>query len=400
MARSIKLIIMTTVPESLFFFADHIENAKARGLEVHVLSSPGPYLQKLVHRVDVVPHELPMHRGMSPVRDMVAIFKTWRLLRTTRPDIVHAATPKAGFIGMIAAWMNQVPIRILHILGLRFMTTTGVKKWLLRSSERVACALCHRVICVSHSVRQTALAERICKPEQVSVLARGSVNGVDAVRYSPGGSAERLRLRQELGIPVGAFVVGYVGRLVADKGLRELTKAWQNLRHTGHTMHLVIVGRFETHDPLPEGITRILMNEPSITLVGEVGDTVQVYRAIDLLVLPTYREGFPLVLLEAAAMGLPVVASSVTGCVDAVQDGITGTLVPPRNAAALAQAIGRYAKDDALRKLHGTAARDRVQRDFRPEDIAKALWQEYERLMLSKQSNAGAAEGLRRRLSM
>ncbi len=381
MPETLKLMIITTVPESLFFFADHVENAKAHGLEVHVLSSPGPFLQKFVRQLTVVPHELPMYRGMSPLRDLVAIFKLWSLLRTIRPDIVHAATPKASLIGMIAAWMNKVPIRILHILGLRFMTTTGIKKWLLRLSERVACALSHRVICVSHSVQQVVTAERICKSERVSVLAKGSVNGVDAARFCPGGSEARLRLRQELGIPGTAFVVGYVGRVVADKGLKELAMAWQGLRITFPTMHLLIVGRFEPQDPLPAGINQLLVSDPLIHLAGEVRDAVHVYRAIDLFVLPTYREGFPVVLLEAAAMGLATVASSVTGCVDAVQDGITGTLVPPYDSGALAQAIGRYAKDEALRKRHGTAARERVQRDFRPQDVARALWQEYEGLM-------------------
>lgn len=385
MSQNLRLVLITTVPVSLLFFTDHIANAKARGLEVHVLSSPGHHLRKLAEAEKVVPHEVQMYRGISPLRDLVAIFKTWRVLRTIRPDIVHAATPKGGLIGMIAASMNKVPIRIFHILGFRFVTTTGVKRWLLCLSERVACALCHKAICVSNSIQQVAIEERICKPAKASVPAKGSVNGIDAARFSPGGSEERIRCRGKFGIPEGAFVVGYVGRVVRDKGLMELVMAWQNLRISFPTMRLLIAGWFESQDPLPSEIEQLLRSDPSIYLAGEVSEILNVYKAIDLLVLPTYREGFPLVLLEAAAMGLPAVATSVSGCVDAVQDGITGTLVPPYDSAALADAIGRYAQDEALCTRHGMAARDRVLRDFRSEDVASALWYEYEHLMEKQQ---------------
>jgi glycosyltransferase involved in cell wall biosynthesis len=253
---------------------------------------------------------------------------------------------------------------------------------LLAGSERVSCALAHRVICVSNSIREVALEEGLCDPRKITVLLGGSGNGVDAAgRFDPAALAEgaRQRARERLGIPPTALVIGFVGRVVRDKGVVELAAAWTALRDEHPELHLLLVGPFEAQDPLPASVERVLRADARVHLAGMDWNTPPLYAAMDVVALPTYREGFPNVPLEAAAMRLPVVATRIPGCVDAVRDGVTGTLVAARDPGALANALRAYLRDPELRDRHGRAGRDRVLREFRSEAIWEAIHQEYRR---------------------
>ncbi|HYW06546.1 MAG TPA: glycosyltransferase family 4 protein, partial [Longimicrobium sp.] len=302
-----------------------------------------------------------------------------------RPHIVHSHTPKGGLLGMMAAWMNRVPVRIYHIRGLPLMTATGRRRTLLRWTERVACSLAHQVLCVSHSVRDVAVAEGLCPPDKIRVLLGGSGNGVDATgRFDPArNAAARAELRVKHSIPADAEVLGFVGRVVRDKGIVELAVAWAVLRDEFPSMHLLLVGPLEPQDPVPPATLEALRADPRVHFVGPA-DSAPYYAAMDLLVFPTYREGFPNVPLEAAAMGLAVVATRIPGCVDAVADGETGTLVPAADGVALAGAVRAYLRDPALRMAHGRAGRERALRDFGQEAIWTALHAEYLRLLTAR----------------
>jgi glycosyltransferase involved in cell wall biosynthesis len=237
------------------------------------------------------------------------------------------------------------------------------------------------VLCVSHSLRDEALSAGIARAEKITVFLHGSGHGVDATgRFDPRATPDaRHEVRARFGIPRDAVVVGFVGRIVRDKGLVELVRAWELLRDRYPALHMLVAGGFEPQDPVPPDVEAVLRNDARIHLAGWTTDTPPLYAAMDLLTLPTYREGFPNVPLEAGAMSLPVVATRVAGCVDAVEDGVTGTLVPPRDAAALASAIAAYIDDPALGNAHGQAGRDRVLRDFRREPLWDALHAEYQR---------------------
>jgi len=268
--------------------------------------------------------------------------------------------------------------------GRPLTTAPGLKRFLLRWSEKVSCRLAHQVLCVSHSLREEAVAARLCPPDKIKVLRAGSINGVDATgKFDPAqiGPQVREKIRVQYGIPLDALVVGFVGRVVRDKGLAELVEAWQVLRDEFPMLHLLVVGPFEPQDPVPPAVEKVLWSDPRIHRTGRVLDTAPLYAAMDLVVLPTYREGFGLVAIEAAAMELPVVATRIPGCVDAVQDGITGTLVPVRDGLALAVACRRYLRDSELGLRHGQAGRQRVLRDFQPEALWEAMFQEYVRLL-------------------
>ena len=384
--QAVSLTHITTIPESFGLLAGQIPYMLARGIAISAISSPGEALDALAQREGVPVYAVPMARRITPVEDLTAVWRIYRVLRRIRPMIVHAQTPKGGLLGTIGAWLARVPIRVYHIRGLPLTTATGLRRTILRATERVACKLATQVLCVSHSIRDVAVAERLCDASRINVLRGGSGNGVDARgRFDP----ERVRperdaMRALLGIPTDAIVAGFVGRIVRDKGMIELVDAWSVLREEFPNLHLLVVGRFEEQDPIPQYVEETLRTDARIHVVPWWNDMPSLYAAMEIVVLPTYREGFPNVPLEAAAMELPVVSTTVPGCVDAVQGGVTGTLVPARDATELATAIRAYVREPERRRAHGYAGRQRVLRDFQQHDIWDALRGEYERLLRAK----------------
>ncbi len=382
-----RLVHITTVPQSLSFLSGQVGYMKGKGIDVHAVSSPGKELAAFGQREGMAVYSVEMPRRIAPLRDLVSLWRLSVILRRIRPDLVHAHTPKGGLLGTIAAWLARVPVRLYHIHGLPYMTAKGPRRWLLQWTERVSCSFAHRVLCVSRSIRDVAVTERICPCQKIEVLLAGSINGVDSQgRFNPATKGEHMmrQLRESFEIPQDAPVIGFVGRIVRDKGVVELIEAWNTLCEEYPSLHMLVVGRFEPQDPVPSDVECILRGTERIHLAGQIEDPSALYAIMDIVVLPSYREGFGLIALEAAAMALPVVATRIPGCVDAVVDGQTGSLVPPRDAWALAQAIHRYLEDPALRRRHGLAGRERMLRDFRQEVMWEALYQEYVRLLREK----------------
>lgn len=380
----VKVLYITTVPESLGFLKGQAQYLQSRGVTVYALSSPGKALEKYAVTESVPVYAVNMPRRITPLHDLVAVIRIWNTLRRLRPQVVHALTPKAGLLGMISARLARTPVRIYHVLGLPMMTAKKTKRRLLRLTEKTSCLLANQVLCVSHSMREVLTENSLCPIQKVKVLANGSINGVDSEKtFNPArlDTAMRCRIREEYGVPADANVIGYLGRVVRDKGLIELSQAWQMIASRDSNSHLLIVGQSESQDPLPAEVQHYLNTEPRIHMIGYVEDSVPFYRAMDVLVLPTYREGFPVAPLEAAAMELPVVATRIPGCVEAVDDGATGILVPPYNAQALAKAIQVYLDDPELRRRHGQAGRKRVLRNFQPQLIWQSIYDEYKRLL-------------------
>lgn len=382
-----KLTHITTVPVSLGFIRGQAPFMRKRGIDVSVVSSPGELLTRFAEEERVPVEAVPMSRSITPIGDVRAIYTLVGVLRNLQPEVVHAFTPKGGLLGMISAFVARTPIRIYNILGFPYMSATGPKRLLLKSTERISCRLAHRVFCISNSIRDVAIADGICPAEKMVVLGQGSINGLDASgRFSPARYPLEARhaLRQSLGIETDDVVIGFVGRIVGDKGIHELSAAWAVLRERNPRAVLVLVGPLESQDAVSPSILRTFDTDPRVIQVGSVDDPAMYYAIFDILTLPSYREGFGYVLLEAAAMEVPTVASRIPGCVDAVEDGVTGTLVPMRDADALAEAIRMYLDDPELRERHGKAGRERVLREFRQEVIWEATYQEYCRLLREK----------------
>jgi glycosyltransferase involved in cell wall biosynthesis len=355
-----------TVAKSLGFLRGQIGFMKERGVEVSAIASPDDGLEAFGRLEGIRTYAVEMPRRITPVRDVVALVRLWRRLRRLRPDIVHAHTPKGGLLGTVAAALARVRVRIYHIHGLPLLTAKGYRKSLLRW-------------------RDEAVREGLCPAVKIRVLRSGSINGVDSRGYfNPGrfGETDRLEVRRRFGIDPGAPVVGFVGRVVRDKGVRELVKAWKMVRSAIPNARLLVIGEFEEQDSPGRDTIEAMESDRSLCLAGKVtSGMAPFYAAMDLLALPTYREGFPVTAMEAASMGLPVVATRVPGCVDAVEDGVTGTLVPVRDAEALAGALERYLLDEELRREHGAAGRARMTRDFGQAEMWNEVHAQYERLL-------------------
>lgn len=382
--RPIRLLHVTTIPLSLMFLRGQVGFMKEHGFEVTAISSPGPELERFGAEQAVATLAVPMARRIAPLADLVSLFRLWRAISRLRPDIVHAHTPKAGLLGMTAATLARTPVRLYHLRGLPLETARGFKRRLLAAAERLSCRLARRVLAVSPSLRQVALREGLCPPEKIRVLAGGSGNGVDALgRFSPErfDVALRASLRASWRLPEGAPVLGFVGRLVRDKGVVELAQAWAALASRMPNLHLLLVGPEEPEDAVPPAILQGLRDHPRVRWLGLVENAAACYAVMDVVALPSYREGFPNVPLEAAAMGLPVVATGVAGCVDAVADGETGTLVSPGDAAGLAAAVERYLVDPPLAADHGRRGRARALTDFAQERIWRELETTYRELL-------------------
>ncbi len=382
-----RLVHIMTVPQSLRFVSGQVGYMRARGVETHAVSSPGPALAEFGRHEECHVYAVEMPRRITPLQDCLALWRLCRYLRTIRPQIVHAHTPKGGLLGMLAARLAGVPVRIYHMHGLPLVTASGFRRKLLMATEAVSCRVASQVLCVSRSVRAMAVSLGLSPAEKIQVLLQGSCNGIDATTaFNPNLMDPLVRhdTRARYGIPADATVIGFVGRLALAKGLVELAEAWDRLRLEYPALHLLLIGPDEPGDPPPAEVLERFRCDPRVHMRGENWDTPPLYMAMDILALPTHREGFPVVLLEAAAMALAIVATRVTGCVDAVQDDVTGILVEGHNGEALAAGLRRYLDDPGLRQRHGAAARTWILREFSDKDMRVAIHQEYVRYLGEK----------------
>jgi glycosyltransferase involved in cell wall biosynthesis len=389
--HDVRILHVTTAAKTLGFLAGQVAFMRRHGFSLY---SAGGEACGIPKDWPVPFSTVEMTRRITPFRDCIAILRLIILIKRIRPTIVQGHTPKGGLLAMIAATLSGVPIRIFQVHGLPHVAAHGMRRRLLVLATRVACSLAHSVFCVSHSMHKILLDERLCSPEKAGVLGNGSSGGVDASKLDPAiySPAARNEFRSALGVSQRAVVLVFAGRIVRDKGIAELVRAWQELRSRFSDLHMVVAGESESQDPIPPGTRKVLGSDARIHLLGVCRDMPRVYSACDIVVLPTYREGFPNVLLEAAAMGLPSVATRVPGCTDAVVDGVTGTLVPPYDSGALASAIAKYVTNIDLRRQHGAAGRARVLRDFQPEIIYHEVHRRYCDLLLSS-AEARARKG-------
>jgi glycosyltransferase involved in cell wall biosynthesis len=357
---------------------------KGKGFSVSAICSPGNTLEEFRDREGVVVHTVEMARRITPMRDLVSVLAIFRRLRQLQPAIVHAHTPKGGLLGMLASFGARSAVRIYHIHGLPYMTATGARRFLLQSTERIACGLADRVYCVSPSIQETAVRDKLVSAKKARTLRNGSINGIDAEnKFNPAKvpDCEQAEIRQRYGLEEGRQVIGYLGRIVRDKGITELAEAWFGLRDKYPAADLLMVGPVEQENPVPLEIMDLLRADSRVYFTGPVLNPVPLYALMDLLVLPSYREGFGLAAIEAAAMEKPVVASRIPGCIDAVENGKTGLLVPARDASALRLAIATYLDDGNLREAHGKAGRQRVKKLFGQKEMWEALHAEYLQLL-------------------
>ena len=370
---------------------------KSQGYRPILIAPAGPAVEQMAAKesVEFIPVEI--EREIRLVADLLALGRLIRVFHRLKPDIVNAGTPKAGLLGTLAGWFCRVPVRIYTLRGFRHESAGTALRLLLMSLERVICRLAHRVICISPSLMSLGLSDRIIPPGKPLLIGAGSSNGIDLERFSPGrfDAAAREALRRELGLGEADLVVGFVGRLNPRKGVAELVRAWGALRRRHSGAKLLLVGPPEEVDQLPGDVQEALESDASILKTGFVDDVERYFAIMDLFVLPTYAEGFGNVLIQAAAMALPIVTTDVTGVRNAVKGGHNATLVPARDTDALGRAIETYMCDKALRRRHGTQGRAWVETNFDRKMIWQGLSDLYARLLkLRRQSGGGTARAI------
>lgn len=368
-----RILLVATVPSTLWAFYRHLPGVlRNTGIEVSIASSPGRELVYFSKEYGVETHAVCLTRRVSPFLDLRAVLQLVRLLRTHRYDLVHAFTPKAGLVAMIAARLVAVPHRIYSMLGLPLETARGLSRLMLRSAERATVRRADVVLAVSESLRRRVVDFGLSPAEKIKVLGHGSSCGVDTARFCRSVSTVEAgrQKRAMLGIDPDMLVFGFLGRLVPDKGIEMMVDAFVELGKTRENLCLLLVGDFEPgRGTVAVRTVREIRTHPHIRHVGFDWDSVTYYAAMDVVVLATRREGFPYALLEAASMRLPVVATRATGCVDAVTDRVTGLLVDVDDRKAMIQAMRHLADDRALRERMGRAGRERVEKFFTEDGL-------------------------------
>lgn len=362
-----------------YFLGKQLNWFAEKGNKEYIVCSDSEELKKFSEEFDFEYRAIDVLRKISIKKDIAAVFKTAKYIREIKADVVTGHTPKGGLIAMLAAYITGVPVRIYFRHGLVYETSSGLKRSLLVNIDRLASKLATKIVCVSPSVAKRSLEDKLNPTSKQVVLANGTCNGIDVERFNID-SVERERLvalKKNLGINEGEFVIGFAGRLVKDKGIIELVRAYNALRQLHKNVRLMLVGMLEIRDSLPEDVVKVIKEDEGIIKTGYVNyNEIEYYYALmDVFVLASYREGFPTSVLEASAMNLPVITTRATGCVDSIIDGETGIFVNHDDKELLAAQSTLYDNEDK-RKLMGQNGRKFVVDHFKPEII----WREIEKL--------------------
>ena len=328
-----KLFIITTIPLSLIFFKGQLSLLKNE-FDVTLISSPEDRLFNTANDYQVKCHGVKMKREISLINDFISLIKLVLYFFKTRPDIVHGNTPKASLLSMTASWLARVPVRIYFVHGLRYQGTTGLKMKLLIFMEKISCKFATHIYAVSNGVKETMLNDGITTKE-INVVWNGSINGIDGAFFNPE-IIDESSLKKQYQIKSNDFVFGFVGRLVKDKGINELILAYKEVNKLFPNSKLLLVGNFEDElDPLLPEVKNEIENNNTIIVAGFQNDIRPFYKLMNLFVFPSYREGFGISLMEAAAMGVPAISSDIIGCNEIIQNEINGYLITPKDKKAL-----------------------------------------------------------------
>lgn len=378
-----KIIRITTVPSSLRTLLKGQLKFMSAHFEILGVSSEGPELEEVHQNEGIRVQAINMTRSITPFRDIVAAYKLFKLLKKEKPHIVHTHTPKAGTLGMLAARWAGVPNRLHTIAGMPLLEARGIKRMLLNTVERFTYNCATLVLPNSYGMKQIVKEAGFAKEEKLLVIGNGSSNGIDTDHFDPKllTSETKERLKKELGIKETDVVFVFVGRMVKDKGVNELVMAFDMLSQTSENAKLILVGPHENHlDPLnAETEQRIASNE-HIIAVGMQMDIRPYVGISDVLVLASYREGFPNVVLQGASMGLPCIVSDINGCNEIITHGENGLIVPPKDVEALKKAIYFYMENPLEIKKMGAGTRNKIIALYKREYLWKELLNLYRKL--------------------
>lgn len=364
-----------------YFLGDQLLYMKDKGYNMHIICSYSSHLVELSNIYLFKYKGINIYRKFSVVADILAIIQICRYIKYHKIDIVNGHTPKAGLLAMFAAYLMRVHKRIYFRHGLLYETSKGIKKYIFILSEKIASLLATDVICVSSYLMEKSITDKLSSEKKMILLNKGSCNGVDVIgKFNPDKiNLEKMeQLKQRYNINDDAWIIGYTGRLVKDKGIVELVEAYKILKLKYLNLYLLLVGPEEERDQLPKEVISFIHNDERVIVTGLVDQNIEYYYALmNVLVLASYREGFGTSILEASAMKIPVLTTSHTGCRDAILEGETGFYIS-HEFYSIASKIEMLIENIQLGKKIGANGRQFVKNDFEQYII----WKEIEKLYL------------------
>lgn len=371
-----KMVFVTTIPESLDFFKGQLKFLSTC-FDISIIASPGENLYKIADREKVKAIAIPMKRPVSICKDLIALIRFIIVLARLRPDIVHGNIPKGSFLSMLAAFVCRVPHRIYMCHGLRYQGAKGIMRNILMLMERITCRCATRVICVSEGIKNTLATDKICR-KKTRVLLNGSVNGIDLKYFNPAKVSLPEDFYQKHALSSDDFIYCFVGRIVKDKGINELCRAFLNIHSSYPNTRLLIIGNLEMEqNPVSVESLVAIQNNEAIRHLDFQQDIRAFLIRSDVLVLPSYREGFGMVLMEAGAMEVPVIASDIAGCNNVVIPDVNGILVTPRSVDSLEKAMLRLYKDRDYSRMLRSRTRNSIKERFDQQKVWQVALEEY-----------------------
>lgn len=349
-----KLVIGITAPLSVVLLKGQLNYFSKLGYQVYLLAPETNETLEFCSNENASLLPVPIERDINLFSDIKSLWIISSHLKKIKPDIVNVGTPKMGLLGSLAAWFLRIPNRLYTCRGFRFEHEKGLKRIILRKMDKLAINSSHKVICISSSVEQLGITEGMFSKQDSIVLGNGSSNGLDLDFYNPDKYNQIIReeLKSKIGV-TGKFIFGFVGRIVDRKGINELYDAFLQINQEYPNTHLLIVGKANLEQVSDSTLMDKLEFDVNVTLTGYVNNVNDYMAMMDVFVLPAWWEGFGNTLIQAAAMGLPIISCNVTGCRDAVKHDFNGILIPPKNTPVLREKMLEFMQDERKRDCFG-----------------------------------------------
>ncbi|TVZ23007.1 glycosyltransferase involved in cell wall biosynthesis [Dokdonia sp. Hel_I_63] len=379
-----KLIRITTVPVSLEKLLEDQLTFMNNHYAVTAISAEKERLELFGKNNDVSTYHIELTRKITPLKDIKAVYKLYLYLKNENPFIVHTHTPKAGIVGMMASYFAGVPVRLHTVAGLPLMEARGTRRVILDVVEKLTYSFATKIYPNSKGLYDFILKNNFAKVDKMRIIGNGSSNGIDTNYFDPSliNAEDNGNLKKNLGIDDNIFVFIFVGRLVSDKGINELVGAFSKLALEFCDVALLLVGSFEEElDPLDSFTYDKIKSNPRIYSVGYQTDVRPYFAISNALAFPSYREGFPNVVLQAGSMGLPAIVSNINGCNEIIKDGINGIIVEPKDEISLHDAMQNLVDKNQLYFSMKERARESVVANYQRSVFWDALLEEYKSLM-------------------
>ncbi|PSL44904.1 glycosyltransferase involved in cell wall biosynthesis [Chitinophaga niastensis] len=371
--KKIKLLRVSTIPHSLhLLLRGQIRYMKDNGMEVYMASTTGPEVNTLMKNEGAPHYHVPLSRSLNPLQDLKALYHMVKLIRKIKPDIVHSHSPKAGTIGMLAAYICRVPLKMHTVAGLPLMESQGMKRKLLVTVEKLTYRFADWILPNSMELEKYIIENKLAhNSNKLKVLGKGSSNGIDLSYYSktPAVMQSAQAFKEKYNIADEEVVLCFVGRLAFYKGINELVAAFEILTQKYNKLRLVLVGPAEDINPLNKETIALMNDLPGIISTGHQDDIRPYLAAADIFVFPSYREGFPQSLMQACAMGLPCITTDINGCNEMVFNGVNGSLIPAKHVAAIVDACEVLIADKTKRLQLGKNSRAYIEDNFEQQQF-------------------------------